>query len=119
MLEDGMDAFLNGNKSKSMDIWTRACNYGDLRSCNILGSSYYTIGVQQNNKSKVNKAYSLWKKACDNGSGAACSSIGSLYYYGHSFRIDKKQAMKFYLKACDYNILEGCQHYIKLQKEGF
>ena len=119
LFEDGLDASLSGKKYKAMDIWTKSCSYGDLRSCSTLASSYYTIGIKQKDQEQINKALYIWKNSCKKGLGTDCSSVGALYYYGHGISINKKEAKKFYSLACEYNNLEGCQHYKKLTEEGF
>jgi len=48
-------------------------------------------------------------------SGSGCASLGAQYEYGIGAKRSKSKALKYYRKACDLELQEGCDNYSNLQ----
>ena len=69
-----------------MELYQKACDSNDAKSCSKLGLLYKTgKSTKQNNKKAdelYNKANELFKKDCDNGDAFACFFLGGAYKNG-------------------------------------
>ena len=114
--DDGVKAYINGNKQKAKYLFGKACNSGIMGGCNSLGAMYYKgDGVRQDKR----KAKDLFGKACDGGYMEGCNNLGFLYYNGDGVRQNKRKAKELYGKACDGGVMIGCKSYKILNEEGY
>ena len=71
LVNDGFNAYNNGNKQTAIKLWSKACDGGDMDGCGILGVMYDTgDGIRQDKQ----KASKLYKKACDGGFMRGCKN---------------------------------------------
>ncbi|SMM99363.1 TETRATRICOPEPTIDE REPEAT FAMILY PROTEIN [uncultured Candidatus Thioglobus sp.] len=89
-----------------------ACYSGSVSGCMSLALIYeYGTGVKD--KFKVIESY---KKACELGDDRGCHVLGVMYERGKGTREDKKEAIKYYGKACNLKSQSGCKNYVRLNK---
>ena len=97
--------FLSQDHRKAFELYTKACNGGNVEGCFSVGQYLSEgIGVRQD---KI-RAAAFYTKACDGGSALGCFNLGVMYDNGEGFRQDKFKAVEFYTKACDGGGAEGC-----------
>lgn len=90
----------------------KACDGGDMASCNKLGVGYGTgeSGIERD----LNKAREYFTKACNGGNLEGCTYLGFSY-------IEEKNyfnAMKYFNKACDGGHAKGCSNLGTMYSQG-
>ena len=67
----GLKAKKKGDTSKAHDLFTKACNAGDMMSCG-------NLGIMEYEKGEVSKALELYKKSCYGGFSMSCVNLGGI-----------------------------------------
>jgi hypothetical protein len=89
-------------------LFNQACNGGEMKACNYLGYLYAQgLGGPHDRK----KAQDVYQRACEQGTLSSCASLGSLYQDAG----DGDNARKYFQKACDGGVSEGCDLLRRLQ----
>ncbi|PHS32556.1 MAG: hypothetical protein COA92_06705 [Sulfurovum sp.] len=105
---------------KAIKLFDEECKNNNFRACNKIGSMYRDgKGVTKNYR----KAAEYYHVGCDKGDVASCFGLGVTYNIAlimrqpiDSFTEDKAMAKKYFLKACDNNIVAGCEQFSELNK---
>jgi len=93
------------NRTKVMEVYTKACDDDNINGCSNLGWMYYKgDGVVED---KI-KALELHIKSCELGSLGDCANVGTRYLGGHGVESDYNNAVKFLKKACDGGVVRSC-----------
>jgi TPR repeat protein len=72
-----------------------------MKACNYLGYLYAQgLGGPRDTR----KAHDVYQRACDEGTLSSCASLGSLYQDDG----DDNNARRYFQKACNGGIAEGC-----------
>ena len=113
--EIGSEFYKKGEYLKASELFTKACNDENTKSCLSLGVMYnHGFGVKED----YQKAIELYKKACDGGYGRGCVFLGSSYYdKAKEGNQDVKKAKELFGRACDLGDQTGCENYAFLNKE--
>jgi serine/threonine protein kinase len=99
--DQGKSAYDHKQYSEARTFFAQACDAGDARACNYLGYLYAQgLGGTRDDE----KARSIYQSACEQGNLASCASLGSLYQDGGN----NGEARKYFKKACDGGLAEGC-----------
>lgn len=114
--EEAWEARKNGDYKKAMELYQKACDDNDAKSCNKLGLLYKTgKNTKPNNKKAdelYNKANELFKKDCNNGDAFACFFLGGAYKNGQEgLEQNKTMAKDYYGRACDLDHQLSCEYY--------
>jgi len=105
--DDGVKAYRLGDKIKAKDLYTKACDGGEMNGCFNLGVMYDNgDGVKEN----TIKAKELFGKACDGGEMNGCYELGLMYNFGDGVKENKIKAKDLYTKACDGGDIRGCSN---------
>ena len=87
--------------SDSRPLFDQACNGGEMKACGYLG---YLYAQGLGGPRDTVKARAVYQNACDQGTLSSCASLGSLYQDAG----DSDNARKYFEKACNGGIAEGC-----------
>ena len=78
LVDDGFKAYEQGNYTKAVKLFRKACDSGVALGCYTLGLMYDAgQGVKQN----YSTAAKFFRKACESGIAEACNNLGEMYYY--------------------------------------
>jgi len=100
-------AYESGDYNKAIELFTKACDGGEVKGCYFLGLSYKEGDhVAQNDT----KAIELFTKACDGGEAGGCGSLGSMYNNGEIVAQNYTKAVELFTKACDGGHTVGCNN---------
>ena len=114
LLQEGSSAYEKGDLDNAINIWTKACNKGEIKACDRLGTMYYFgYGIAQDQL----KAKELYERVCDARIGEDCAKIAKMYDYGYTLKEDKSKALQFYKKACDNGFEPACNSYYELKRK--
>ncbi|MDA3054235.1 MULTISPECIES: tetratricopeptide repeat protein [unclassified Campylobacter] len=87
----------------------KACEPGD-------GRKYYLQGINYENNQTVSEAVMLkvFQKSCDCGEAKSCDEVANIYMknYNNLSSKDRETALNATKRACDGNIVTGCQKQI-------
>ena len=98
------------NQEKAAGFELKACDLGDMRSCQKLGHRYTTgVGAEKDRET----AFYLSNKACEGNDGEGCADMGRLYLpfprnQEEGPQYDPAKAAEYYRKACDLKSGRGC-----------
>jgi serine/threonine protein kinase len=99
---DGKSAFDHKQFVLARALFKQACDAGDMRACNYLGSLYYQgLGGGQSTE----LAESVFGIACDKGTFSSCANLGTIYQDSGK----TKDARTYFKKACDGGSAKGCE----------
>ena len=116
IIQDGLDAYNQGDKQKASQLFKKACDGGNATGCFALGVLYANgDGIRQNKQ----KASQLFKKACDGGDAGGCFNLGVLYANGDGIRQNISYAKELFGLACDKGLNSGCKNYRILNEQGY
>ena len=91
----GLEAYNKGDFIKANELFTKACNSGNAKSCHNLGLMYANgQGVNQDHL----KANEFLTKACDNGMTESCYNLAISYANGLGVKRDYFKANELYKK---------------------
>lgn len=75
LINDGDKEYNNGNENKALELWSQACDGGNMEGCYKMGKLYFNrAGAKQDKR----QAKVLFKKACDGGHSLGCTFYGVL-----------------------------------------
>ena len=107
-LNQGIQAFKQGNYTQATKFYEKACNDGVMDSCCSLGVLYVEgRGVKQN----YIQAIQFFEKACNGNSAIACSNLGVFYFKVQGRGKNAPIAKKYFGKACDLGDQQSCDWY--------
>ena len=107
-VDDGTSEYKKGNYSEAINLYTKACDNGDITGCFHLGNIYFMGEVIKTN---YFKAHQFWSKACNGGNMDGCYWLASLYSHGKGVSHDKVKAKELFGKACDGGNKRACESY--------
>ena len=77
--------------AKAKDLFTRACDGGEMNGCYGLGRLYYGgLGVTKDNQQALN----LWQKTCDANISQGCYNLAFLYVSGDGVSKDPARGVR-------------------------
>ena len=101
---------------KAVEWYTKAANQGIAEAQHNLGVMYDEgQGVRQD----YQKAVEWYTKAANQGIAEAQFNLGLMYYNGEGVRQNKSTAKRYFGQACDNGLQLGCDHYRKLNQQGY
>ena len=100
--DQGKDAYDHKKYAQARTLFGQACDGGELRGCNYLG---YLYAQGLGGSADATKARAVYQGACDKGNLSSCASLGTLYEDGGN----KAEAQKYFKKACDGGLADGCE----------
>lgn len=104
-LDAAMEADRKGDPARAVELYTRVCDAGVARACNVLGTLVWQgRGVSADPA----RAYSLYLRACDGGDAAGCFSAGICHRTGSCAEKNDAEATKFLKRACDAGDSRAC-----------
>jgi|26BtaG_2_1085354.scaffolds.fasta_scaffold03857_3 hypothetical protein len=102
--------------SKAFEWYKKAADQGDSNGQFNVGYLYSSgLGVRQD----YSKAFEWYNKSAKQNSKIAQASIGILYESGLGIRQNKTMAKEWYGKSCDNGFQGGCDHYRRLNEQGY
>lgn len=102
--------------SKAFEWYKKAAEQGNTTGQFSLGYLYSSgLGVRQD----YSKALEWYKKAAKQNNEFSQSSIGVMYESGLGVRQNKTIAKEWYGKSCDNGYQDGCDHYKRLNEQGY
>ena len=108
--------YSQGNHAKAFEWNTKAANQGYAGAQYNLGLMYHKgHGVRQD----YQKAVEWYTKAANQGIAEAQFNLGLMYYNGEGVRQNKSTAKRYFGQACDNGLQLGCDHYRKLNQQGY
>lgn len=93
------------NFFRARDLYTRACEGGNMFGCSNLGW-FYEVGRAV--PRDIARAYRLFDYACERDHMPACRNLADLYARGRGVVSDVTKARTLYLRACDDSYLPAC-----------
>jgi TPR repeat protein len=99
-------AYDNGQFTKSINLYSKACKNRDGKLCTQLGWLYDNgLGIERDPLKSVD----LYTKGCNYGDGLACGFIGGMYSQGRVVgNSDDMKALGFFKKGCALNNSISC-----------
>jgi uncharacterized protein len=100
-----MEAELKGDFAQAVELYTRVCDAGGARACNVLG-----ILVSNGSGVSVDPArtYSLFMRACDGGDMSGCYNAAICHRTGTCAEKNDAEATKLLRRACDGGDKDAC-----------
>jgi hypothetical protein len=99
--DQGKSAYDHKKYDQARTLFSQACDAGEMRACNYLG---YLYAQGLGGAREVEKARTVYQRACEQANLASCASLGSLYQDAGN----NTEARKYFKKACDGGLAEGC-----------
>ncbi|MFV0482394.1 MAG: tetratricopeptide repeat protein [Campylobacteraceae bacterium] len=99
------DIYLKKDIQRAIMYYSKACDSGNVDSCNLVGSLYYN-GAEVNTDYK--KASEFLNKSCDMDSGFGCYWIGLFNKDGLGIEKNAELSNNYFKKACDLNYKQAC-----------
>ncbi|MDJ0921953.1 MAG: tetratricopeptide repeat protein [Henriciella sp.] len=98
-------------------IIQRTCELGDGGACRTLAWSYAT---GERTEKDLDRALELFRMGCDHRDPKSCMDLGAIHAFSlHGTPEDKMLARDMYKRACDMELVLGCEEYEKsLASEG-
>lgn len=93
-------SFVIENYEKSIEWFSKGCEFNNAVSCNILSLAYLSGA---NVKKNYEKAVIYADKACQLGEGKDCLIVGESYFRGRGVAQDPKKSDEYLEKACSLN----------------
>ncbi|MFL5358296.1 tetratricopeptide repeat protein [Archangium sp.] len=104
-LDAATEADRRGDPARAVELYTRVCDAGVARACNVLGTLVWQgRGVSADPA----RAYSLYMRACDGGDAAGCFSAGICHRTGTCAEKNDAEATKLLQRACDAGDSRAC-----------
>jgi hypothetical protein len=100
--DQALSAYHLKQYDQARTLFSQACDGNDMRACNYLG---YMYAKGQGGPQSTGMARAVYQKACDQGNLASCVGLGSLYQDDGN----KAEASKYFQKACNGKVAEGCE----------
>ena len=108
--------YQQGNHAKVFEWFTKAAGQGHADAQYELGVMYAQgHGVRQD----YQKAFEWYTKAANQGYTLAQNNLGVMYENGQGVRQNKSTAKRYYGQACDHGNQLGCDHYRRLNQQGY
>ncbi|KFA90099.1 tetratricopeptide repeat protein [Archangium violaceum] len=105
-LDGAMEADRRGEAPRAVELYTRVCDAGVARACNVLGTFVWQgRGVGAPDPAR---AYSLYKRACEGGDPGGCFSAGICHRTGSCAEKNDAEANKLIQRACDGGDKRAC-----------
>ena len=105
-VDGASEADRRGEPARAVELYTRACDAGVARACNLLGTLVWQgRGVSA---ADPKRAYSLYMRACDGGDAAGCFSAGICHRTGTCAEKNDAEATKLIQRACDAGDSRAC-----------
>ncbi len=105
-LDAGVEADRRGEAPRAVEMYTRVCDAGVARACNVLGTFVWQgRGVSAPDPAR---AYSLYKRACDGGDASGCFSAGICHRTGTCAEKNDAEATRLIQRACDAGDKRAC-----------
>jgi hypothetical protein len=112
LVSDGLKAHEENDYKTAFELFSKACDSGDVKGCFHLALLYYYgRGVKQD----YFKAVELFSKACDGGEAKACFWLGIMYEKGKDVQQDITKALELYAKAYEMGDERGLIAYEELK----
>lgn len=105
--------YANGDKIKSIRLFTKSCNANHAEACTKLANIYEMGNIVTKD---YKKAIDLYDKACKQGDARGCWYLANMYENGRGVDIDISKALGLYNKACKNNISTACDDIKELQE---
>lgn len=93
-------SFVIENYEKSIEWFSKGCEFNNAVSCNILSLAYLSGASVKKN---YEKAVIYADKACQLGEGKDCLIVGESYFRGRGVAQDPKKSDEYLEKACSLN----------------
>ena len=104
------------NYERALYWYQQSAKQGNPAGQFWLGSAYYTgKGINQD----YAKALQWFRKSADQNDIASQNMVGLIYEYGNGININKTTAKEWYGKSCDNGDQIGCNHYKRLNEQGY
>jgi len=146
ILTTGENAEDQEKKNLGLEYIRKACKYGEVKACDVLGNNYYAdkhyqaakpylakscnrgvkhaceaMGTMYRDGQEIRQndvlAREFYEKACALGSGDACINVAIMYRGGFGVQKERTSEKMFYKKACDAGSKAGCDAYIKMDNK--
>jgi len=86
------------DKSKAVELYTKACDGGYADGCSNLGLMYLR---SEDVRQDMLKIAELFTKACNGRSAIGCGNLGLMYQRGEGVQQDNSKAVELFTKACE------------------
>lgn len=104
-VDSAAEADRRGDPARAVELYTRACDAGVARACNLLGT---LVWQGRGASADPKRAYSLYMRACDGGDAAGCFSAGICHRTGTCAEKNDAEATKLIQRACDAGDSRAC-----------
>ncbi|AKJ03271.1 hypothetical protein ATI61_11865 [Archangium gephyra] len=98
------EAELKGDIARATELYTRVCEAGGARACNVLGILASKGGAAPE------RIYSLFMRGCDGGDMSGCYNAAMCHKTGGCAEKNDAEATKLLRRACDGGDADACGH---------
>jgi hypothetical protein len=98
------EAELKGDVVRATGLYTRVCDAGGARACNVLGILASKEGAEPA------RVYSLFLRGCDGGDMSGCYNAAMCHKTGGCAEKNDAEATKLLRRACDGGDPDACGH---------
>lgn len=102
--EAAMEAEMKGDSARATELYTRVCDAGGARACNVLGILASKGGAAPE------RVYSLFMRGCDGGDMSGCYNAAMCHKTGGCAEKNDATATKLLRRACDGGDADACGH---------
>lgn len=99
-----MEAEMKGEVARATGLYTRVCDAGGARACNVLG-----MLVSQGGGDPA-RVYSLFMRGCEGGDMSGCYNAAMCHKTGGCAAKSDAEATKLLQRACDGGDTDACAH---------
>jgi uncharacterized protein len=98
------EAEINGDVARATELYTRVCDAGGARACNVLGILASKKGADPA------RVYSLFMRGCEGGDMSGCYNAAMCHKTGECAAKSDAEAAKLLKRACDGGDQDACAH---------
>jgi uncharacterized protein len=98
------EAEMKGDTARATELYTRVCDAGGARACNVLGILASKGGAAPE------RVYSLFMRGCDGGDMSGCYNAAMCHKTGGCAGKNDAEATKLLRRACDGGDADACGH---------
>ena len=99
-----MEAEMKGEVARAAALYTRVCDAGGARACNVLGL------LESNAGAEPARVYSLFMRGCDGGDMSGCYNAAMCHKTGGCAGKNDAEATTLLRRACDGGDVDACGH---------
>jgi len=105
------DRFLKKDEVKAQYFFHRSCKLGNTMGCHNEGNMLRLI------RRDFPSAIGVYKDNCHNNHYTSCFNLAMMYIQGRGVERNGRLAKKYFKKACEGDVIEGCKIFANMSKK--